>query len=75
MKLHLLKLTLKMLFFLLMFVFFVFLCLLMVQHENYEASFLSMLLFIISAMMYSHYQEQWRAIKLVEDEDVETVEE
>lgn len=73
MKLHLLKLMLKMLFFLVMFILFVFVCLVMVQRENYEASFLSMLLFILSAMMFSHYKEQWISIRLVEDEQEDAV--
>lgn len=73
MKLHLLKLVLKMVFFLVMFIMFVFVCLLMIQRENYEASFLFMLLFILSAMMFSHYKEQWTGIRLVEDEQEDTV--
>lgn len=73
MKLHLLKLVLKMLFFLVMFILFVFVCLVMAQRENYEMSFLSMLLFVLSAMMFSHYKEQWISIKLVEDEQEDAV--
>lgn len=73
MKLHLLKLVLKMLFFLVMFIMFVFVCLVMVQRENYEASFLSMLLFVLSAVMFSHYKEQWISIRLVEDEEEDVV--
>lgn len=73
MKLHLLKLMLKMLFFLVMFILFVFICLVMVQRENYEASFLSMLLFVLSAMMFGHYKEQWISIRLVEDEQEDAV--
>lgn len=73
MKLHLLKLMLKMLFFLVMFILFVFVCLVMVQRENYEVSFLFMLLFILSAMMFSHYKEQWISIRLVEDEQEDAV--
>lgn len=73
MKLHLLKLVLKMLFFLVMFILFVFVCLVMIQRENYEASFLFMLLFILSAMMFSHYKEQWISIRLVEDEQEDAV--
>lgn len=73
MKLHLLKLMLKMLFFLVMFILFVFVCLVMVQRENYEESFLFMLLFILSAMMFSHYKEQWISIRLIEDEQEDAV--
>lgn len=73
MKLHLLKLMLKMLFFLVMFILFVFICLVMIQRENYEAVFLSMLLFVLSAMMFSHYKEQWISIRLVEDEQEDAV--
>ena len=73
MKLHLLKLMLKMLFFLVMFIMFVFVCLVMIQRENYEELFLSMLLFILSAMMFNHYKEQWISIRLIEDEQEDAV--
>ena len=66
---------LKMLFFLAAFVFFIFITMLMIQQENYEAALLSMLLFTIAGVMFGHYKDKWMNIKLVEDEEPELAEE
>lgn len=68
MKVYLLKLVLKMLFFLVAFVLFIFVCIYMIQHENYEAAVLSMLLFTGSAIMFGHYKDEWINVKLSVDE-------
>lgn len=75
MKVYLLKLVLKMLFFLVAFVAFIFLAILMTQKENYEAAMMSMLLFTICAIMFGHYKEKWIEIELVEDKEPELAEE
>lgn len=75
MKMYLLKLVLKMLFFLVAFVLFLFVTVLMIQQENYEAAMLSMLLFTITAILFGHYKEKWIDIELAEDKELELAEE
>lgn len=73
-KVYLLKLVLKMLFFLVAFVLFIFVCIYMIQHENYDAAFLSMLLFTIAAMMFGHYKQEWIDVKLGDEQETEAIE-
>ena len=68
MKVYLLKLVLKMLFFLVAFILFIFVCIYMIQHENYEAAMLSLLLFTTSAILFGHYKDEWTNVKLGVDE-------
>lgn len=74
MKVYLLKLVLKMLFFLVAFILFIFVCMCMIQQENYEAAMLSMLLFVIAAMMFGHYKDEWISVKLGDEQETEVIE-
>ena len=46
----------------------------MIQQENYEAAMLSMLLFVIAAMMFGHYKDEWISVKLGDEQETEAIE-
>lgn len=69
MKKIILMLVLKMVITIVLFLFFLWLCILMIQQANYEAALLSMFLFLIAAIAFSVYKEQYIALEDDEDED------
>lgn len=69
MKKLVLLLAMKMMVTIIIFLFFLWLCILMIQKANYEAALLSMLLFLIAAIAFSVYKEQYVALEDDEDED------
>lgn len=69
MKKTILLLVLKMVVSITIFLFFIWLSLIMIQKENYEAAFLSMLLMLVGAISFSIYKEQYIALEDDEDEE------
>ena len=52
-------LVLLMVLWAILFLVFVFITLLMAQKNNFEASLLSMLLFVACGMMFGHFKDKW----------------